>query len=939
MTRHLLLCIAAIVSSASLQAQTSSSTSATALPVPHTTVPFRISDEGTKLPDIQWGLDVAWLSESNVRRGVQFAGEDMIDIIRLSFETTNTEALDGSLTREQKDTLNQRINIVKKWAPKAGINLNSDQADGTLNHVSNWYRNSNSSTQATRWCELIALTKRYVESKGLTVVSVSPFNEPDYTPWHQGSKADFNAICKKLREDNEYKDEFRNILLCGGNTLNNDRAAEWYNACKNYLDIGNTHQLAGSFDTFADFYTQLANDNKLGMADELHNIMECMVASNYGLHQGVWWGTCEHTRSQWMKASRGTRLGYAENRSRWTAASIYRHPSTDVHPGGYVQGFGGTSERQANPTDFRFAALDHDVFYDGFGPTREYVMKLPGGTGYQNGQKNAEGLVNIQDGEDIMPYIANGSYRIVNRFSGYYLAPNGNLTGGIALTQQKTTNNSAWNIRRVPIDRGGDFSYITIRNATDTLYVPDLLNWTLDDQGEVKCYSSKNPGDNQLWYLEYASDGYYYIKSKHSGYCLDLKAGTDAQRKVSGHSIVQSPCTGAESQQWRIIASNTAFNKVAPQIPAELTVTPQSASIRLDWKMSKREADIKDFIILRSTDQQTWNTIYQLPVAKLVNADSTYAYIDNTTQPATTYYYKVRTRDLSLNRSEDSEIVSAVATGEPGLIAQYLFEGTLEDTTPNGNHAAALNDPSYSTSAKKQGSQGLTLSSGQYLALPATIANSDELTICAWVRWNGGSNQQWSRIFDFGLDTDHYFFITPQCGNGPRFAIKGGDTERNISLGTTFPSNRWTHIAVTFSDEAIRVYINGTQKGSSTTFTTRPRDFKPIFNYVGRSQFRDDPMFNGYIDDLRIYNTALSAETISSIASQTDDIKDIEHLPFFDSAQQYVNIEHSSDAVYDLGGRKIKGSRFKVQGSPLPNRGGARGEARVYIQNGKKTLR
>ena len=98
-------------------------------------------------------------------------------------------------------------------------------------------------------------------------------------------------------------------------------------------------------------------------------------------------------------------------------------------------------------------------------------------------------------------------------------------------------------------------------------------------------------------------------------------------------------------------------------------------------------------------------------------------------------------------------------------------------------------------------------------------------------------------------------------------------------------------------------------------------------------------MFNGYIDDLRIYNTALSAETISSIASQTDDIKDIEHLPFFDSAQQYVNIEHSSDAVYDLGGRKIKGSRFKVQGSPLPNRGGARGEARVYIQNGKKTLR
>ena len=31
---------------------------------------------------------------------------------------------------------------------------------------------------------------------------------------------------------------------------------------------------------------------------------------------------------------------------------------------------------------YRFAATDHDVFYNGQGPTREYLMNLPGGTGY-----------------------------------------------------------------------------------------------------------------------------------------------------------------------------------------------------------------------------------------------------------------------------------------------------------------------------------------------------------------------------------------------------------------------------------------------------------------------------------------------------------------------------------------------------------------------------
>jgi len=45
-----------------------------------------------------------------------------------------------------------------------------------------------------------------------------------------------------------------------------------------------------------------------------------------------------------------------------------------------------------------------------------------------------------------------------------------------------------------------------------------------------------------------------------------------------------------------------------------------------------------------------------------------------------------------------------------------------------------------------------------------------------------------------------------------------------------------------------------------------------------------------------------------------------------------------SAAIYDLSGRRVSGSKLMVQGSPLPNRGGAGGEARIYINNGKKVL-
>ena len=172
-------------------AQTKSgASSSVANVVPNTTVSFSIDDEGTKLPDITWGLDAAWISEGNVRRGVNFAGADMIGIMRLSFQTS-AAVTDGELTSAQKTTLNERIRLAG-FAPKATINLNSDQEAG----VDSWYISSNTATQAEHWSALIAATKKYVEAKGRKVTSISPFNEPDYSNWKQGSKADFLAICK-----------------------------------------------------------------------------------------------------------------------------------------------------------------------------------------------------------------------------------------------------------------------------------------------------------------------------------------------------------------------------------------------------------------------------------------------------------------------------------------------------------------------------------------------------------------------------------------------------------------------------------------------------------------------------------------------------------------------------------------------------------------------
>ena len=907
MSKHLLTLTLALAAAITAPAHThSGATNAVAHPVPHTTVPFRISDPGTKLPDITWGFDLAWLSEDNVRRGTLYTGPELIGIMRLSFQTTNTEALNGTLTQAQKSTLSQRIRIAKRYAPHAGINLNSDQMEGSLEQVTPWYRSSNSATQAERWAELIALSKAYVEDNGLTVVSVSPFNEPDYTPWHQGTKADFLAICKKLREDDAYRQAFANVKLCGGNTLNNDRATEWYNYCRQYLDEGNTHQLAGSFDNFASFYERVAADGKVGVADELHNILECMVASHYGMTKGIWWGTAEHTRSQFMRATRGTRLGYAENRARWTAASVYRH--TD----GSVQGFGGTSERQANPTSYRFVATDHDVFYDGHGPTREYIMTLPGGTGYQNGQVNAEGLVNIQGGEDIMQPLPTEptTSRLVNRLSGHCLAPSGNsAVSGAAMAQMKYSTNLSqqWVIEPLPVDFGGDFAYYRIANAKDQTLLPDVRDWSLSDGADIILYKG-GFGVNEQWFFQYAGDGWFYIRSRQSAMCLQAQPGTDAQMKISGRKVTQGTFTGQYNQQWRLLPADVKYDDVAPAQPSTLSAQPLPAAVSLSWT-PPADRDLRGYTIQRSDDGgASWYVIN-----RYVDADT---YVDNTATQPITYTYRVLAQDLSLHLSDPSPIVQAQPTGQPARIL-LLTGDSICDASDHANHAALYGQL---TLAEGHDGQAISLDGQQFLQLPATIADSPELTVATWV--NLHATATWQRIFDFGNDTDHYVFLCPRpsANNRLRLAIKDGGSEEILNATVSHRLNEWMHVAVTFATDAVTIYLNGQPAATSNTITARPAHFRPLFNYIGRSQFSDDPLLKADIDQFAVYNYALTPEQVQALYSDADAIT-APHNPHPSTLNQ---------DIFDIAGRRITSLRPDAQQHNLP-----RG---LYIIRGRKVI-
>jgi hypothetical protein len=200
-------------------------------------------------------------------------------------------------------------------------------------------------------------------------------------------------------------------------------------------------------------------------------------------------------------------------------------------------------------------------------------------------------------------------------------------------------------------------------------------------------------------------------------------------------------------------------------------------------------------------------------------------------------------------------------------VARFTFDGNTSDSSGNANHVATTGSPGFA--AGKYGSALNLSGTGQYAMVPAgMMASVTNFTIAAWVNWNGGN--AWQRIFDFGNDTTQYLFLTPASASGTlRFAIStnGNAAGAEQILETSpLPVGQWQHVAVTRNGNTARLYTNGVMTMSGSV-TIAPASFNPALNYLGASQYPVDPLFNGRLDEVFIYNYALSSTEIARLAA------------------------------------------------------------------------
>ncbi len=204
-------------------------------------------------------------------------------------------------------------------------------------------------------------------------------------------------------------------------------------------------------------------------------------------------------------------------------------------------------------------------------------------------------------------------------------------------------------------------------------------------------------------------------------------------------------------------------------------------------------------------------------------------------------------------------------TASTNWSAFYAFNSGAHDSS-NRFNGTLLGGASIQNDSLRGNVLNLSGSS-QYVSLPMGVGAAQ--TISGWVKWRGGNN--WQRIFDFGLNTQQWFFLTPKDGSGVmQLGITADSTRYNqiIQTDAPFPLNKWTYVTVVMNGREGILYLNGTAVGVNNSVNLFPGDVVANRVYLGRSQFPADAYFNGQLDSLYLNSSAISPNEMMSVFLQ-----------------------------------------------------------------------
>ncbi|WP_445453241.1 LamG-like jellyroll fold domain-containing protein [Flavobacterium sp. 25HG05S-40] len=375
---------------------------------------------------------------------------------------------------------------------------------------------------------------------------------------------------------------------------------------------------------------------------------------------------------------------------------------------------------------------------------------------------------------------------------------------------------------------------------------------------------------------------------------------------------------------WRVLASNiygannvsavlsftTLSNAAIPAISG-ISSVPNSTAAAVSYSLNANTSSTTSIVKYGLSDTTLSSQVTGFSATGIATTPGTVS-IGGLT-PSTVYYYQIQATN-SLGTSVSA--IGTFTTNSPIIpiqIAQYNFDNTYNNA--NGNAPFASNTgTSFVTDRNGNANGALNINnSGSTASISGLPYAANARTVSLWFKLNALNGSGFNFLYTYGNSTNYNGAYV----NGATTYHFGNNSSHSNTVNTV--ANVWYHIVMVYDGISSKIYRNGTLLAESTK-TWSTVNNSDIFR-LGLTENGASTYFNGAVDDLKIYNYAISDADVQSLfsnntlASQEFNSQNLQATLYPNPTNDAFTIEMKNEVksveIYSIQGQKVLTSTSK----------------------------
>jgi hypothetical protein len=282
--------------------------------------------------------------------------------------------------------------------------------------------------------------------------------------------------------------------------------------------------------------------------------------------------------------------------------------------------------------------------------------------------------------------------------------------------------------------------------------------------------------------------------------------------------------------------------------------------------------------------------------------------------PNTTYYWRVRaTTSMGFDYSNIYSFTTTAIAPSGNFPQVFNFNSSVKNVENSISFEIGPTD-TYGDDRNGNPNSAIQLASGTQAFIPNVPAGNSARSFSIWIKATSiGSD---NHVFGYGMSSLEFAYgLSFNASTVYNFAWN-----TNISASNSSLLNQWHHIVTTYDATGYaKMYIDGALVSNES---------RPNWNTASNSSFylgdrfgSNNGNFIGYLDDLKIYNYALSQTEVTSLfnnntlSSPNFNQNNLEVSLYPNPANDVLNIETAleiqSVEIYNIQGQKVRTANQK----------------------------